>query len=749
MVFDLKNKINLIYEARHIMIPNDLKRKIEENEPPTNIPKKLKDNGEKSEVVEKTSQVSRYIPFSQSAQTEDLNSRFSVNVRKGSDKEELNLNLISIGHKPDELSPSPSQEIKNLEAKSELLLMETYFNQKQFLKADLFISILPSKLNHLTEEEKITFYRLASEIKFLLGEFKNAKEQLLTLLKLKSDDSDAKAKYILVQFCQADELNDTAKDFLKSIQHKDSKNCEWAFFEKTYQAFEKADKKQINEINGVLQICLEGIKVFSANPCLTRLLIKILFWSKNYKRVIDECENILKEFPKDRFLLFYHGLSYFNLKQPNVAISFFEKIIGLNCATDLDRQVLAKMYRSMKNYKKSLELIEINLCHGFNLSYILEYCDTLLDNGELEVATEFLYFLFKKKYQPTVVLSKLKLNIGILKAIAISKNDINKISKYTYIEAMISLKNKKLDEAHIKLSTIFKESPDNVLIASAYAVTLNKMGKRDQSAEIFSLYLNSYIQKLGGNKQPLAQMILKIWEKKNLILRPFCYEDILRFIEFHDQVQVHNAFIKFSYAEQLFFAANNDGKWELDGKYREIFCLQAPHSTEIKGCIFLEYFEAEDLAENNMRENVENSENQDIEEDENIKETKEIFKIPVLHVADNYQNNGFGGILLNIAIQRALTLGFKLIELDSTEEGVYLYLSYGFKPIAMDIPEEQWEKMTINEKVKYVENQKDPGKFELNLEDPKILKLVEDLFQKNLVKPVRKKSNKNSADKNE
>lgn len=591
-----------------------------------------------------------------------------------------------------------------------LQLADSYLITKNFNQMASILSQLKPKLIDLNLENKIKFYHLSSDLKFYEGDYFEARSCLSNLLRLQLDQKEQKSileKYILYTFCENESLTATAKDYLEEIKILESNESTWSLFEKAYLALE-ASVENPSKLSEAFDLCSKGLKFAPENPCLLRLEIKIDFFLKNYDLAKKKANNIINHSPKDKFALFYKGLCLLAEREYDNALNIFEFILK-NYSSKEARLICYKISHLQGNYEKAKKELENLLSYHFIEEYLILYADLLCDTHHPEEALDYLYLVFKMFNKTSKNSNTKNKLISLCKKLALeNKYDLAKVVKYSYICAMKCLKEKDFLNAKKRLNNIVKSSDNYVLALNARGVIFNKINQPDKANRCFSNCLEHYIKSLNSSGKEI-ELIQEVFLKKKMILRPFSFEDISTFIKFYDHLLLINAFSNFP-KHSLFLAAENNGKGKLEDKNFEIVCLQAPDSVKMKGCVFFQY-----------------------KKDENN------FEIQLLHIAKKFKRKGYGGVLLSYAIQRALTLKFDSIILNSTTEGLPIYVSHGFKPTDIQqFNETLWEKMDVNQKIAFLDKQGFFGKLKLNLKRTGILINAQKLIQNNLSRPFNR-----------
>ena len=208
----------------------------------------------------------------------------------------------------------PSKESNFTYKKSEFTLKKKYLSKKEKVKnidaMEIFKkdkSILKNILKYLNENEKICFYSINNYFnKERITFFDNKKEELLTVLNLKKDESienkinEIKNIFSIEDFSKNSlfQITEETKNKILEINNEDFLN--------------KFKNMEDNNNNIYLMIIYKILFIFLGEDKIYNTLNSNIFWEKCYDYFNKNCENKLGEFLLKRIPLFNFGTKEFN-----------------------------------------------------------------------------------------------------------------------------------------------------------------------------------------------------------------------------------------------------------------------------------------------------------------------------------------------------------------------------------------------------------------------------------------------------
>lgn len=586
-------------------------------------------------------------------------------------------------------------------------------NQGKLDLLDRDLGQIRRQLDKLNDEQKIEFYWIDGERDLKMGKLQDAKYSFREILDLDPHHLRALEKCVLI-LVKSDKGSHKINKYLERIIQHYPQLGEWQDFAAAYSAWEEAMNtlpKNQDKLREAEQLCLQGLNKNSVNQCLLYLRAIILQKLGRNNEAKEIFLQIVKDYP-DSNSLNYLGHIESSQNNADLALHYFNQCLELNDSQDSARTLRARLYFARKEYQLARNDFKDLLAKGCKSTTIFHYYGHIsMQQGRLESALDYLYFAFQLEPKNLQIQSSLR---TIAKQICAQypKNSKTYL-KNIYCQAMLELKNKNFSLALQCLNFILKVDPTHFPARYAKSVCLFKMGRMEEARDLFSLTLKDHITLLNSFSSVEEDIMLTAWRKKGVILRSFQFEDMNRVVDFYDR---HYPPLPIYGIKEL------SQRWDIlqqrsNDQDVEVFSLQLPHSAKIKGCAYVHFSISDDKKE-------------------------KICYIKVIHVAKNYQKHGFGSLLLNYAIQRAIQKGFQTVKLQSTTEGIPLYTSYGFT-LTNASPEElkKWKDLDIQGKIAFADNADGVVNLTLDLKQDSLLQNLELKLQKTLSQPFVKQNN--------
>jgi tetratricopeptide (TPR) repeat protein/GNAT superfamily N-acetyltransferase len=616
-------------------------------------------------------------------------------LKQGDDKTALKMLNYSLRRSP--------QNVSLLFLRAKLYLRKGEYN---LINHDL--NKIENNLAKLSNEIQIEYYLLKGELSLKIGKLDEAKDSFKCILTIDPSHLAALEKCLTIILKKGGEAEKINK-YLTQIKAHHPHLRIWHDFAAARSSFMKAiEKKPVDyrELGQAEQLCIQCLNKDPKNQCFLCLYALVLYHLCDYDKAKKAFYSILKDYPNDPHTLAYLGFIDQNLGHCDSALEYFNQTLKIDDSREEVRKQRAKIYFDKKEYQLAHDDYQLLIERDFR-SFAFNYGLTLAKLGKSESALDYLYFAFQMDSKNKMIQSCI-IDISE-RMIRHHSQDQMKYLKSLYCLSMIYLENKRFNEAMQRLNLILSIDPNYFPARYAKSVCLFKMGHCSEAMANFYSSLKDHISashfSLSSEDEKIMTAAL---EKKGVILRPFQFEDIVRLADFYDNLIIASLFNTYNLKE-LNEMASTQGPNENETFSEEIVSLQVPHSAKIKGCIFFNFKIS-------------------------LEEKKECH-IRALYTAENYQNIGFGSLLLNYAIHRAIKKECDLVKLSSTQEGLPLYLSYGFKPVTLNPDElQQWEKCDIQEKMRFFANEELVDLI-LDLKDPLILSNVEQKLQKALSQP--------------
>lgn len=567
---------------------------------------------------------------------------------------------------------------------------------------------IQKKFDKLSDAEKITYYWIDGEFDLKMGKLKEAKYCFESILDLDPIHLGALEKCLSIVF----KKGRTAKinTYLEKIEQHYPHLSVWQDFAAARSRYKKGLGRPKNPqlLVEAEQHCVQGLSKDPKNECLLFLHGCVLYNLDRYDEAKLSFLNILKDCPNDSHTLSFLGHIDFKQFNYDSALRYFDQSLKIDGSKKGTREARARIYLLQKKSQLAYDDLMFLINKGSEDAFIFLDCGLALGQlGKLELALDYLFFAIQRLPKDKKIQSHL-LNVSNNLINHYSQN-LKQALKSLYCIAMVDLKNKNFSAALQRLNFILHLHPTYFPARYAKGSCLFKMNRHDPEAmNCFSSTLKDHIAGSRSFLSPKEEKImLTALEKKGVILRPFQFDDSARFVRFYDNLYSTDPFFSEYNLEKLNKMADIREKSN-DTHNHEIVSLQVPHSAKVKGCAYFTF--------TNFPE-------------------KKLCDIKVIHTADKYQKQGFGSLLLNYAIHRAIKRGCDSISLESTTEGLPLYFSYGFKPNNWEPDKlQEWEKWDMQEKLKFFPN-RDIIVLTLDLKDPSLLSTLEQKLQKTLSQP--------------
>jgi len=150
-----------------------------------------------------------------------------------------------------------------------------------------------------------------------------------------------------------------------------------------------------------------------------KFLVSMLFTYKEYERVIEICEDLLKNYPDEDYCWKYKGFSYFKIAEKEKQDSFYSKVIeNLQMANSISYSVendffIAYSYYKLKMKERAYKIIDKIL--DFNDDYKILKIYWLIEDKDYEKAKNLALSVKSKKPSFFLALAKLFENENKLK----------------------------------------------------------------------------------------------------------------------------------------------------------------------------------------------------------------------------------------------------------------------------------------------------------------------------------------------
>lgn len=646
----------------------------------------------------------------------EIDPRFLINnsLKEGDDEAALNMLNYQLRHHPEDIS------LFFLRAKLYLRKGEYDLIQNDLVKIE-------SHLSDLSVENQIEYNLLEGELHLQTGNWIGAKYSFKNILTIDPSHLVALEKCLFI-ISQVKRQEDRVNKYLTKIETYHPKVTIWRDFAAARSAFRKAIKKSNDYALFIKakQFCLQGLKNDPENYALRSLQATVSYHLYCHDEAKQVFLKLLKEYPNDAHVLTYLGFIEFDQGHRDSALQYFNQALKIDESKEEARKKRAEIYFDKQEYQSAHDDYQLLIERNFR-SLCFNYGYTLEQLGHLESALDYLYIAFQMDPENKVIRSRI---INISKQIARNfspdKNDQDPIKylKSLYFLSMIDLKNKQFEKAMKNLDLLLSIAPTYFPARYARSVCLSRIGRSDQAMASFSCSLIDHLQALSDfpfskekdtphclKKNEIIflsteeRIMLEAIEKKGVILRPFQFEDIIRIADFYDPLLEIPFFSIYTLKELNEIASKNNPS------NVEIVSLQVPHSTKIKGCAIF---------------NISTS----------FEEEKKVCFIRAIHIADKYQKMGLGSLLLNYAVHQAIKKECASVKLDSTQDGLPLYFSYGFKPEDLEpVKLQKWEQCDSKGKINFFAGHSNV-KLKLNIHDPAILENLKQKLQQTLSQPA-------------
>jgi tetratricopeptide (TPR) repeat protein len=597
-----------------------------------------------------------------------------------------------------------------------LLRAKLYLNQGKLDLVGRDLGQIQRQIDNLNDEQKIEFYWIDGERDLKMGKLADAKYCFKEILDLSPTHLGALEKCVLILVKLGKDW-EKINSYVERIRQHYPQLEEWRDFAAAYTAWRKGRSFQpINQdkLREAEQFCVQGLNKNPKNPSLLYLHAMTL---QNVGRNNEAREiflQIVKDYPNDSNSFNYLGYIEFSLKNHDLAFHYVNRCLEFDDSHDSARMLRAQIHLARQECQLAQSDLRLLIAKGCKRGSLFQcYAHALMQQGQLESALDYLYFAFQLEPKN----SKIQVSLRTLASQIFAQYPQNSKTylKSLYCQAMLHLKNKNFSFALRDLNSLLGIDPAHFPARYAKSVCLFKMGRAEEAKAFFYLTLKEDITFSNSSLSSGEEdMRLTVWKKKGVALRSFQFEDIGQVVDFYDCLHsIDSSLLTIYNLEELNGMA--DVLQRRSNKENvEIVSLQVPHSAKIKGCAYFHFFIP-------------------------CGEKKEICNIRLIHVADNYQKHGFGSLLLNYAIRRAIQRGCHAVKLDSTTAGIPLYASYGFTLAnASPAQMQKWKELDIQGKIEFAKDRL--VSLALDLKESSVLQNLELKLQKTLSQPFSKQS---------
>ncbi len=609
-------------------------------------------------------------------------------------------------------------EFNPLDFSMHLLRAKCYFQTKQYGLARQSIIEIEKNLSLLDEEQEIEMHYLHAETHLQLGDLDKAYQEFKRILDLAPHHLQALERCLNI--CLKDE---SKKDkIIKYINKLNEYYPHLTIWQQFYTLYSKhtlySENRTSEHMQELEKLCLEGLSLDPENPCFLYYHSFILYELSRYDEAKEVCLKGLKQYPNDTSFLSTLGFIEITKQDYNSALQYLDRCLTLDHKKKEVRKTRGSLYLNQQHYSLAYEDFNYLVKSGFKDPDLFLYSSQALAGMEqLESSLDYAYFAFRhasqnSTYRGQVILIAVRI-LQQFSETEIPSNYRLVIVKSLYYLSIIALKEGKIEDALKRLSDLLKIDPTYFPACYAKGVCLFKLDQLSESQACFSSSIDNHIKTIQASLSPtLEKMMQDAWKKKGVLLRPFQVEDATRFVDFYDSLFDAPVILNSYSLEKLYEMGHILEQDKTDSHNCEIICLQVPYSIKIKGCAYFKF----------------------IEFDDKIK----VCKLFALKIAGSYQKHGFGSLMLNYIIQRAIKRGCHFVTLYSATAGLPLYFSYGFKPAKLT-PEmlQEWEKCHSQAKIDFFNKEENAIFLKLDITDDNILLNVQKHLNKTLSRPFK------------